>query len=264
MRVSSPWCGGVWATGLACLALVGSGVDAAAADAPLPSEFAWRGTLALPTGASLVRVDVPVPALLRMQNSAAHDLRVFNGAGAVVPFALLGTADVNRAALVVQTGSYKAYPLFAATSAEKAPRGGVEVRVESAGQHSTAWVRMDNADSGPDALAAGAQPLQAALFDMRTEKQALEALVLALELPHNAQNDWMERLDKDEQGIGWQLNGDHVQRSRLRIEARKWLMGKLKPKKYGEKLDVDLTDRRTVSIIHLGGRGPADSAKKAG
>jgi hypothetical protein len=186
MRVSSPWCGGVWATGLACLALVGSGVDAAAADAPLPSEFAWRGTLALPTGASLVRVDVPVPALLRMQNSAAHDLRVFNAAGAVVPFALLGSADVNRAALVVQTGSYKAYPLFAATSAEKAPRGGVEVRVESAGQHSTAWVRMDNADSGPDALAAGAQPLQAALFDMRTEKQALEALVLALELPHNA------------------------------------------------------------------------------
>lgn len=186
MRVSSPWRGGVWASGLACLALFSNGIVAVAADAPLPSEFAWRGTLALPTGASLVRVDVPVQALLRMQSSAAHDLRVFNGAGAVVPFALLGSADVNRAAPVVQTGSYKAYPLFAATSAGKAPRGGVEVRVESAGQYSTAWVRMDNADSRPDALAVGAQPLQAALFDLRTEKQVLEALVLALELPHNA------------------------------------------------------------------------------
>ena len=87
---------------------------------------------------------------------------------------------------MVQTSSYRAYPLFAATSAGKTPRGGVEVRVESAGQHSTAWVRMDNADAGPYALAAGAQPLQAALFDMRAEKQVLEALVLALDLPHNA------------------------------------------------------------------------------
>lgn len=96
------------------------------------------------------------------------------------------------------------------------------------------------------------------------EAQAEHMAEEMLDIADNAQNDWMERLDKDEQGIGWQLNGDHVQRSRLRIEARKWLMGKLKPKKYGEKLDVDLTDRRTVSIIHLGGRGPADSAKKAG
>lgn len=94
------------------------------------------------------------------------------------------------------------------------------------------------------------------------EDQAEHMAEEMLDIADNAKNDWMERLDKDEQGVGWQLNGDHVQRSRLRIEARKWLMGKLKPKKYGEKLDVDLTDRRTVSIIHLGGRGPVELAGK--
>ena len=186
MSALSPLRRSSWAAGMVFLVLLGGGADALAADAPLPSEFAWRGTLALPAGVSLARVDVPVQALLRMQSSVAHDLRVFNGAGAVVPFALLGRADLSGAAQVVQTGSYKAYPLFTATGIGKAPRGGVEVRVESAGQHSTAWVRMDSADAGAGAPAADAQPLQAALFDLRTEKQTLEALVLVLDMPHNA------------------------------------------------------------------------------
>lgn len=31
---------------------------------------------------------------------------------------------------------------------------------------------------------------------------------------------------------------DHIQRAKLRIDTRKWMAGKLRPKKYGEKLDV--------------------------
>ncbi len=167
----------------ACLASVGGVVTAA--QAPQASDFAWRGTLALPAGSSLARVEVPVQALLHMQSSAAHDLRVFNAAGAVVPFALLGSADLSRTAPAVQTVAYPAYPLFAASSGANPMRGGVEVRVESAGQHTTAWVRMDPADS-PQAGASDAQPLQAVLFDLRAEKQTLDALVLTLDLPHNA------------------------------------------------------------------------------
>jgi hypothetical protein len=56
-----------------------------------------------------------------------------------------------------------------------------------------------------------------------------------LEIADDATNDWMERFDKDGGNIGWQLNGEHVQRSRLRIDTRKWLASKLKPKKYGER-----------------------------
>lgn len=34
------------------------------------------------------------------------------------------------------------------------------------------------------------------------------------------------------------VNNDVIQRSRLRIDARKWVLGKLNPKKYGDKTDI--------------------------
>jgi len=55
-----------------------------------------------------------------------------------------------------------------------------------------------------------------------------------LDIADDSRNDWMESLDEDGQGIGWRLNGDHVNRSRLRIDTRKWLAAKLLPKQYGE------------------------------
>ncbi len=33
-------------------------------------------------------------------------------------------------------------------------------------------------------------------------------------------------------------NSEHIQRSRLRVDARKWIAAKLLPKRYGEKLDL--------------------------
>ena len=55
----------------------------------------------------------------------------------------------------------------------------------------------------------------------------------------DASNDWMERLGKDGQPVGWMLNGDHVQRSKLRIETRLKLLAKWNPKKWGDKLDLN-------------------------
>jgi hypothetical protein len=37
------------------------------------------------------------------------------------------------------------------------------------------------------------------------------------------------------------VDQEHIGRSRLRVDARKWLASKLKPKKYGEKLSTELT-----------------------
>ena len=34
-------------------------------------------------------------------------------------------------------------------------------------------------------------------------------------------------------------NREWVNRSKLRVEARKWIASKLKPKQYGDKLDID-------------------------
>lgn len=61
-----------------------------------------------------------------------------------------------------------------------------------------------------------------------------------LDIADNASNDWMERNDKDGHSVGWQINGEAVNRSRLRLDTRKWLMEKLKPKKYGQTTKVDL------------------------
>lgn len=62
-----------------------------------------------------------------------------------------------------------------------------------------------------------------------------------IEIADDGSNDWMEKQDKDGGVIGWQLNGEHVQRSRLRVDSRKWIASKLKPKKYGEKVTSEHT-----------------------
>jgi hypothetical protein len=38
------------------------------------------------------------------------------------------------------------------------------------------------------------------------------------------------------------MNNEYVQRSRLRLDTRKWIAAKLKPKKYGEKLEFGTGD----------------------
>jgi len=38
-----------------------------------------------------------------------------------------------------------------------------------------------------------------------------------------------------ENATGYQENGEALRRSALRIDARKWLAGKMAPKKYGDK-----------------------------
>ena len=35
---------------------------------------------------------------------------------------------------------------------------------------------------------------------------------------------------------GFKIDGDAIQRAKLRIDSRKWVMGKRKPKKYGDKV----------------------------
>lgn len=43
----------------------------------------------------------------------------------------------------------------------------------------------------------------------------------------------------DAQGESYEApNSEWLQRSRLRVDTRKWLMSKLAPKKYGDKVDV--------------------------
>jgi len=74
----------------------------------------------------------------------------------------------------------------------------------------------------------------------RAKAEAADVLVEEiLDIADDATNDWMEVHAKDAVAAGYRLNGEHVQRSRLRIDTRKWIAAKLKPKKYGERVGLD-------------------------
>lgn len=60
------------------------------------------------------------------------------------------------------------------------------------------------------------------------------------EICDDGSNDWMEKQTKDG-GTIVVLNHEHVQRSKLRAEKRQWYLSKLAPKRYGEKLQTDVT-----------------------
>lgn len=59
-----------------------------------------------------------------------------------------------------------------------------------------------------------------------------------LEIADDGTNDWMDKFGKDGEVTGKQLDSEHVQRSRLRLDTRKWFLSKVLPKKFGDKLDM--------------------------
>lgn len=92
------------------------------------------------------------------------------------------------------------------------------------------------------------------LLDRYTRAKEAQADFMAdeiLDIADDGSNDWMERHDKDGNNVGWQVNGEHVQRSRLRIESRKWLASKLKPKKYGEKTTLAGDAENPLAVLTM-------------
>ncbi len=62
-------------------------------------------------------------------------------------------------------------------------------------------------------------------------------------------NDWMEKRLNDGSVIEV-VNHEHIQRSRLRVDTRKWVASKLKPKKYGDKLDLGSDPERPLRMVY--------------
>jgi len=83
--------------------------------------------------------------------------------------------------------------------------------------------------------------------EMRADAQFEEMF----EIADDAANDWMER--NDGENVGWQVNGEHIQRSRLRIDTRKWALARMNPKKYGDKVQAEVTgkDGAPIEVIRL-------------
>lgn len=62
-----------------------------------------------------------------------------------------------------------------------------------------------------------------------------------LEIADDGRNDYVEKLRQDG-GKDTAFDAEHVQRSRLRVDARKWVASKLAPKKYGDDLRLRHAD----------------------
>jgi hypothetical protein len=77
---------------------------------------------------------------------------------------------------------------------------------------------------------------------MRACEERTEAMAeYVLDISDDGRNDWMESRG------GYIVNKEATERSKLRIETRKWLMAKMKPKKYGDKIDVTSGGERIKS-----------------
>jgi len=93
----------------------------------------------------------------------------------------------------------------------------------------------------------------------RAKVEAADALVEEiLDIADDGRNDWMEVYDKEGDCVGYRVNGEHVQRSRLRVDTRKWVASKLNPRKYGEKVEMnhDVKEGGTLEalLIQLAGK----------
>lgn len=119
---------------------------------------------------------------------------------------------------------------------------------------------------------------KADFLDQYARAREMQAELMADELNDIADdgtNDWMRT--HGEGSVGWKANGEAIQRSKLRIDTRKWIAAKLLPKKYGERTTIDQTltvnnrppneySDDELAAIAAGGRkgtaGPAEGAEK--
>jgi phage FluMu protein gp41 len=70
-----------------------------------------------------------------------------------------------------------------------------------------------------------------------------------LEISDDGKNDWMEREVAGGRVVET-VNGEVVQRSRLRVDTRKWLLSKMLPRVYGDRTAVQLTGANDGPITH--------------
>lgn len=88
------------------------------------------------------------------------------------------------------------------------------------------------------------------MYAKAKEDQADYLVEEILDISDNGTNDWME--SQNPENPGYKFNGEHYQRSRLRVDTRKWAAAKLLPKKYAEKINQGFTDNEGKDV-NIGG-----------
>lgn len=77
-----------------------------------------------------------------------------------------------------------------------------------------------------------------------------------IEISDDGSNDWMTRKGADGSDVEVE-NKEVLSRSKLRVDTRKWLMARMAPKKYGDKITQEVTGADgapLVPVINISGR----------
>lgn len=82
------------------------------------------------------------------------------------------------------------------------------------------------------------------------------------DIADDASKDWTDRTRKDG-SVERVVDTEAVLRSKLRVDARKWMAAKLLPKKYGDRLDVSVDDQTSFAAqIEAARRRASDGASQ--
>lgn len=105
------------------------------------------------------------------------------------------------------------------------------------------------------------QPTFAQLYARAREDQADTYADEIVDISDDGRNDWMEA--RDGENVAYKFNGEHVQRSKLRVEARKWIAAKLKAKRYGDSNRVELAgpDGAPLTSVNLTTTDPVEASR---
>lgn len=71
-----------------------------------------------------------------------------------------------------------------------------------------------------------------------------------LEIVDDGSNDWMDRRRADGT-LERVVDYEHIARSRLRADTRKWLLAKALPKRYGDKSSIELTGKDGAPLVQI-------------
>lgn len=81
-----------------------------------------------------------------------------------------------------------------------------------------------------------------------TELRAEALLDEMFDIVDDSSNDVME-IDLGDGIVNTRTNNEVIQRSRLRYDARKWLVSKLNPKKYGDKTILSGDEDNPIAVV---------------
>jgi len=94
------------------------------------------------------------------------------------------------------------------------------------------WLDEKDKEGNPTEEAYGFQESYTRAKRLQAEYMAS----LILDIADDSRNDYMEKQTKD--GSYKAVDQEHIQRTRLRVDTRKWLMAKLHPKQYADSVKI--------------------------